>query len=774
MADGKVVISTALDNGGLEKGLKGIAGQFGGLGKVVGSVATAIAGAFAAATVAITKQAVDAYADYEQLVGGVETLFKDASGDVIKYAENAFRTVGLSANEYMETVTGFSASLISSLGGDTAKAAKVADMALTDMADNANKMGTALESIKTAYQGFAKGQYQLLDNLKVGYGGSKTEMERLLKDAQAITGVKYDISNLADVYNAIHAIQEKLGIAGATAAEAEGTISGSASMTAAAWKNVLTAISGGGDIDRAVNNLVYSLTKYFENIVPVVRRSLVGIGEVIEKVAPMLVETIASALIKALPSLISAVQSMIVGLAKGIYQGIAALLSGSASEVKEQLNDMSDGADALADSYDAVADSAEAAAKAQRSLAGFDEITKLSGSDTNEAGSVTMPSVNIPVSTDIQGAAEAVQQVSGFVAELKNLFEPLKEPLKDLFAPLREDVQLVWNETLKPFSDWISTTLLPLLVTNLAEGIKSLGTAWEAVRAPLAQFWQETLKPIIDQVGTWIEEIVVQTTDSFGYLSDKIAEYKDEIGMVIEGIGAVLQVIWAAISPIVDAVVKGIGNVLKSTIDWVFAVIQVVGNFFSFIKNIFLAIVNLFKGNFDEAGKYAKEALGNFVNIIIGMANAMISVVNNLWTLIFDAFKSTVNSRGGLVEKFGEFLGFDWNLQWNATAPLIPTIPKYVPALAQGAVLPPNKPFLAMVGDQRHGTNVEAPLETIQEAVALVMEDMIRSNMAGHEATVDVLKDILEAVLGIHIGDDVVGQAVARYNAKMAVIRGGA
>ena len=774
MADGKVVISTALDNGGLEKGLKGIAGQFGGLGKVVGSVATAIAGAFAAATVAITKQAVDAYADYEQLVGGVETLFKDASGDVIKYAENAFRTVGLSANEYMETVTGFSASLISSLGGDTAKAAKVADMALTDMADNANKMGTALESIKTAYQGFAKGQYQLLDNLKVGYGGSKTEMERLLTDAQAITGVKYDISNLADVYNAIHAIQEKLGIAGATAAEAEGTISGSASMTAAAWKNVLTAISGGGDIDRAVNNLVYSLTKYFENIVPVVRRSLVGIGEVIEKVAPMLVEMIASALIKALPSLISAVQSMIVGLAKGIYQGIAALLSGRASAVKEQLNDMSDGADALADSYDAVADSAEAAAKAQRSLAGFDEITKLSGSDTNEAGSVTMPSVNIPVSTDIQGAAEAVQQVSGFVAELKNLFEPLKEPLKDLFAPLREDVQLVWNETLKPFSDWISTTLLPLLVTNLAEGIKSLSTAWEAVRAPLAQFWQETLKPIIDQVGTWIEEIVVQTTDSFGYLSDKIAEYKDEIGMVIEGIGAVLQVIWAVISPVINSAVKGIGNVLKTTIDWIFGVIQAVGNFFAFIKNIFGAIGSLYKGNFDEAGKYAKEALGNFVNIIIGMANAMISVVNNLWTLIFDAFKSTVNSMGGLVEKFGEFLGFDWNLQWNATAPLIPTIPKYVPALAQGAVLPPNKPFLAMVGDQRHGTNVEAPLETIQEAVALVMEDMIRSNMAGHEATVAVLKEILEAVLGIHIGDDVVGQAVARYNAKMAVIRGGA
>lgn len=216
MADGSVVISTALDNKGIEKGVKALKGTLGGLTKVTAKVSASIVAAFGTAAVAITKQASDAYADYEQLVGGVETLFKGGAEKVKGYAEDAFYRAGVSANKYMETVTSFSASLISALGGDTAKAADVADMAMVDMADNANKMGSAVESIQSAYQGFAKQNYTMLDNLKLGYGGTKTEMERLLTDAQAISGIKYDINNLSDVYSAIHEIQKKLGIAGAT------------------------------------------------------------------------------------------------------------------------------------------------------------------------------------------------------------------------------------------------------------------------------------------------------------------------------------------------------------------------------------------------------------------------------------------------------------------------------------------------------------------------------------------------------------------------------
>lgn len=789
MADGKVVISTALDNGGLEKGLKGITGKLGGLKSVVTGVATGITAAFSAAAVAIgavTKQSVDAYADYEQLAGGVETLFKDASSKVMAYAEDAFYTVSMSANEYMETVTSFSASLISSLGGDTAKAADIANMALVDIADNAAKLGSSLESIKTAYQGFAKGQYQLLDNLKIGYGGSKTEMERLLKDAQAITGVKYDINNLADVYNAIHAIQEKLGIAGTTAREAEKTISGSAAMTAAAWKNVLAAISGGGDLDKAINNLVYSLTKYFDNIVPVVQHALLGVGELVEKIGPMLVQNVASALIQALPSLMNAVHQMLIGLAKGIYQGIAALFSGEAAEISAQINSTdTSGLDGLASGFDAATESAEGTAKAakkvEKSLAGFDEIQKLGGKDNDDGtdatgllGGTSIPSAEIAVTPKIDGDNVLLDKVRNFVLELRELFSPLETALSGLFQPLGDDLAWVWDNTLKPFSEWVTGTLLPLSIVSLAEGIETIGTAWDVAREPLQRFWEDTLSPIFEQIGVWIEDTIVQVTDSFAYFEEKLTEYEDEIGVVVDGIGATVQLIWASISPVIDSIVKGIGSILKSAIDWLFSAIQAVANFFGFIKNIFLAIVSLLKGNFDDAGQYAKQALANLVNMFIGMANACISILNSLWSVIFSSIRGVVNSIGGIISKIGSFAGVDWDLSWEAETPLIPLIPKYVPALAQGAVLPPNKPFLAMVGDQRHGTNVEAPLETIQQAVALVMEDLIRSNIAGHEATVAVLKDILEALLGIEIGDSVLGEAVARYNSKMDIIRGGA
>ena len=345
MADGKVTIDTQLNNKGVESGLKIVTGKLGGLAKTVGKVSLAMVAAFGAAAVAITKQSVEAYADWEQLTGGVETLFGNAADKVKQYAEDAFYTAGMSANEYMETVTGVSASLISSLGGDTEKAADIANMAISDMADNANKMGTPLENVKAAYAGFAKQQYMLLDNLKLGYGGTKTEMERLLKDAEAFSGVKYDINNLGDVYSAIHAIQDKLKITGATAAEAEKTITGSANMTKAAWKNVLTAIAGGGDLDKAINNLVYSVSKYFDNIVPVVQRSLVGMGQLIEKIAPQLVQTVASALIAAIPSLLSAIYQMVIGLAKGIYQGIIALFNGGgvSTAITKQLSNISSG-----------------------------------------------------------------------------------------------------------------------------------------------------------------------------------------------------------------------------------------------------------------------------------------------------------------------------------------------------------------------------------------------------------------------------------------------
>lgn len=230
--------------------------------------------------------AVNAAAEYEQLVGGVETLFKEAAPKVQKYASEAYKNVGISANEYMQNVTSFSASLLQALGNDTDKAADVADMAMIDMADNANKMGTAMDSIQHAYQGFAKQNYTMLDNLKLGYGGTKTEMERLLKDAGQIAKKTFDIKKLSDVYEAIHVIQQEMGIAGTTQKEAMETVQGSLNAAKASWQDVLTAMGNGKGVKKAIKNFTTSAKTALKNYAPVVRNAVEGLVSGAKELAP--------------------------------------------------------------------------------------------------------------------------------------------------------------------------------------------------------------------------------------------------------------------------------------------------------------------------------------------------------------------------------------------------------------------------------------------------------------------------------------------------------
>lgn len=242
----------------------------------VGVGAASTAAATAVAT--IGKASLDAYSDYEQLAGGVETLFKSSADIVSEYAKNAYETAGMSANEYMQTVTTFSASLISSLGGDTEAAAKQADVAITDMSDNANKMGTALESIQYAYAGFAKQNYTMLDNLKIGYGGTKAEMERLLADAEKISGVHYDISNFSDIVSAIHVIQDEIGITGTTAKEADNTLEGSFRALKAAWQNLLVGFADENqDVGVLIGKMVERAGIYLDNLIPRVEQIITSL-----------------------------------------------------------------------------------------------------------------------------------------------------------------------------------------------------------------------------------------------------------------------------------------------------------------------------------------------------------------------------------------------------------------------------------------------------------------------------------------------------------------
>ncbi len=261
------------------------------IGGKLKALAAAVAVPVTIAATAVVGGAVNEGAALEQSIGGVETLFEADAGVVKANAAAAFRTAGLSANEYMEQVTSFSASLLSSLGGDTATAAKVADMAMVDMADNANKFGTDMGSIQNAYQGFAKQNYTMLDNLKLGYGGTKEEMQRLLKDARSLTGVRYDIDNLSDVYNAIHAVQESLGVAGTTAKEAGETFSGSFAAMKSAARNVLGNMAIGGDVTGSMEQLVESASTFlFDNAVPMIGRVVSSLPNIvrtgIKKAAP--------------------------------------------------------------------------------------------------------------------------------------------------------------------------------------------------------------------------------------------------------------------------------------------------------------------------------------------------------------------------------------------------------------------------------------------------------------------------------------------------------
>ena len=375
-----------LDSSGFDQGLSSAEGAFSALGSKIKSgistvakvTATAMTAA-AAGVAALSKQAIEGYADYEQLVGGVETLFgaggmaiedyaksvgksvdeaqeqydklMSAQSKVMENAADAYKTAGLSANEYMETVTSFSASLIASLGGDTEKAAAYADKAIVDMSDNANKMGTSMESIQNAYQGFAKQNYTMLDNLKLGYGGTGSEMQRLIQDAEKLDGTFKAARNengelamsYADIVDAIHIVQENMGINGTTAKEAAATISGSIGMMKSAWSNLVTGIANDeADFDKLIDNFVESVDAAAHNIIPRVEIALQGVGKLVEKLVPTLLERIPALIRGVLPELAHSAFEMITVLGESLALNadelllyVVKLLSAIGDRIKE-------------------------------------------------------------------------------------------------------------------------------------------------------------------------------------------------------------------------------------------------------------------------------------------------------------------------------------------------------------------------------------------------------------------------------------------------------
>lgn len=334
---GTLKIGIDVEDGKAKQGLSSISGEMDKTGSKAEGLGTKVKGfikAFAAAyavkeLVKIGKAALDAYSQYEQLSGGVEKLFgKDSAKTVAKYADNAYKTAGISANKYMELTTSFSASLLQSLGGDTDKAAKYADRAIKDMSDNANVFGTSMEEVQNAYKGFAKGNYTMLDNLKLGYGGTKTEMERLLSDAEKLTGIHYDIANFDDVIQAIHVIQKEQGITGTTAKEASKTIEGSVNMAKAAWENFLTSLGSGNGkkISTSLGQLFSSIGTVAKNVIPVIMKIVDGLITSIFAAIPKLFEGNTG-------GLISKILKWVATLPAKLMKGLTTAINGIAKNI---------------------------------------------------------------------------------------------------------------------------------------------------------------------------------------------------------------------------------------------------------------------------------------------------------------------------------------------------------------------------------------------------------------------------------------------------------
>lgn len=926
--DGKVMLFTGIDTSGISKAGASIKAAIKSPAKAMAALGIAAATAIAM----VTKKSVDAQAEYEQLAGGVETLFKTSADKVKQYANQAFYTAGVSANAYMETVTGFSASLISSLGGDTAKAADIANMALVDMSDNANKMGSTQESVRAAYQGFAKQQYTLLDNLKLGYGGTKTEMERLLKDAEAFSGVKYDINNLGDVYDAIHQIKVKLGIAGTTAKEAEKTIKGSETMMKSSWENLLTAMSSGGPIDAAIENFVFSIEKYMDNILPVVERSLVGIGYAVEKLAPMVVERIAIALIKAIPSLLNAVYKMILGLAAGIYQGIKALFAGETLETVEK---QAESIEVSTNNQKKLTKEVEKTGKAvKKTMAGFDEIQTLSDRTAGSAGDV---GAGLNIDQTGGGAGETTVAGAGLVGEIeKQLAEIMLiagEALAAIGLILIFSGQIPWGigfviagaamlsvgmaalsgntiaptvmSTLTAIMGAIAGALVAIGIILITVGSTALGIGFIAAGAVMLgvtaySISQFSADPIKDTL-LLIEAIAGGAMLALGILLLYFGVNKPlAIGLIVAGAAvlsvAVAQIVAGAVSKEVAAWIYGVTAVVSTALLVIGIILLCTGQITPLSIGLVVAgaaglattvainwkaIVEALRGPIGEITAivsgalivlgailaFSGVALPLGIGLMLAGAAGLATVVAINWNSIVEALQGPVGTITAIISGALLVLGiillftgvgiplglglilagaaglatvvaFNWNsivdsiknvwqkikefwdnhiakfftakwwgdlaknaingfLKWifNGLNSLIDKLNSFgfqlpdvlgggrigfnikklaVPQLAKGAVLPANKPFLAMVGDQRHGTNIEAPLSTIQEAVALVMQDQTSAILAGFEASVGVQREILEAVLGIQIGDDVIGAAVSRYNVKQAIVKGGA
>lgn len=443
----------------------------------------------------------------------MDTLFKDASDTIQQYAANAYKTAGVSANSYMQQATAFSASLIQSLGGDTAAAAEYANQAIMDMSDNANKMGTDIESIQQTYQSLMRGNYAMLDNLKLGYGGTKSELERLVADAEKLTGQALDPAKFSDVITAIHAVQENLGITGTTAEEAATTIEGSVGMMKAAWSNLMTGIADeNADLDTLIGNFVTSVETAAGNIIPRVTQILSGMGAAIEQLAPILAAEVPGLITSVLPSLVSAGAQLLVGLVTGLVSAVPQLVAAVPGIVTSLVSTISANFPAL-------------------SAAGSDLLTMFSNGIVSgiPAMLVMLPDVITAIITFL---GENLPKWLDSGAELlENLVFGILDAIPDMVAKLPEVIRAITNFLVNNFPKIVAKggELLGQLIVGILGAIPEIALQLPAVITAIVEALEAGWETIKDAGKYLLEGLWAGISDKVQWLKDKVTGVVDTI-----------------------------------------------------------------------------------------------------------------------------------------------------------------------------------------------------------------------------------------------------
>ena len=609
--DGSVVIKIKGDDSPFQK----VLGKIGSAVNAAVKASAAAVGAASAGVAALGTACINAYADYEQLVGGVETLFKDSADTIQTYADNAYKTAGLSANEYMETVTSFSASLLQSLDGDTEKAAAAADLAITDMADNANKMGTAMESIQNAYQGFAKQNYTMLDNLKLGYGGTKEEMQRLLADAEKLSGVKYDLSSYADIVEAIHVIQTEMGITGTTAKEASTTIQGSVASMKAAWANLMVGMADDTqNFDMLLSNFIESIGTVADNLLPRIGVVIEGMGKLVAGLAPEIASALPTLTNELLPNLVELGVQSISALVQGIQENGDSLAAGALSIVGTL-------AEGIAELLPMVADTAASLAV---SLAdGLTESLPNIIPIAIETISTLVENLTENANTVIDAGIQIILALGeGLIAALPQLIETVPQIVINIANVINDNAPKLVDTAL-----YLITRLavglvqaIPTLVVNIPKIIEAIVAAFMAFQ------WLNLGKQLIDGVANGVkkagESMATAAKNTFSKFKSKLAGV--EVASELKNIG----------KHIIDGIVSGIKSSLSN-----------IANVAGKIKDTLLSkLKGLFK--IASPSKLMKEEVGAYIGegIAVGIEESGQMAVDAAETVangIIDAFAGT-------------------------------------------------------------------------------------------------------------------------------------